>query len=165
MWYSATGMKVVVWLVVGAMTVVAMEFWAAFLHGRMWHGVLWPVHRSHHTPRAGRWELNDALSVLHAPIAIALILYGCQAAPSWFREVLFAVGVGMTLFGLAYVVVHDGLVHRRLPVRGLLRVPYFVRLYKAHRYHHTRPGGGGPYGLFLGHRELALESRSSRLVG
>lgn len=139
-----------------------MDFWAALLHGRVWHGWLWSVHRSHHEPRLGAFELNDALSVLHAPIAIAMILYGCTAEPGVHRELAFGVGVGMTVFGLAYLVVHDGLVHQRLPARALLRFRWLRRIASAHRVHHTGRAGGAPFGLFTGPRELARTLRAAR---
>lgn len=140
--------SIAIWTVTALATATAMEGWAALLHGRVWHGLLWFMHRSHHRRRRGRWERNDALSVLHAPIAVALILYGCVAAPGALRDVAFGVGIGMTLFGLAYVVVHDGLVHGRLPVAWLARLSYFARVREAHLVHHRT--GAAPYGLFLG---------------
>ena len=135
---------------------MAMEPWAACLHRWVWHSALWPVHRSHHRGRhdiaapggGGRWEANDALSLLHAPIAIACILYGCLAPPSAGRELLYGAGLGMTLFGAAYVLLHDGLAHGRLPVSGLLRWRFMRRVRMAHRIHHRT--GGAPFGLFLG---------------
>lgn len=142
-----------IWIPVALAVAAAMELWAALLHGRFWHGMLWPVHRSHHTKRRGRFEANDALSALHAPIAIAMILYGCVAAPSALREILFGTGIGMTAFGVAYLVFHDGFVHGRLPVRWLAKVPLFARIRDAHRVHHGR--GAAPYGFFLGPQELA----------
>jgi beta-carotene 3-hydroxylase len=150
--------SVAIWIAVAFPVAATMELWAALLHGRVWHGVLWGVHRSHHRRRAGHFESNDLLSALHAPIAIALILYGCLGEPGALREVAFGAGLGMTLFGLAYVLVHDGLVHGRLPVGFLARVGYFARIRDAHLTHHTR-GGREPFGLFLGPRELARASR------
>lgn len=133
-----------------------MEPWAALLHGWVWHSALWRVHRSHHqgprdiAPRVhqSRWEANDILSLTHAPLAVAAILYGCVGPPGTLREVLYGVGLGMTLFGVGYVLVHDGLAHDRLPVRGLLRWRYMRRVCMAHRVHHRT--GRAPFGLFLG---------------
>ena len=146
-------MSVAIWIAVALPVAAAMELWAALLHGRVWHGVLWGVHRSHHRRRVGPFEANDLLSALHAPIAIALILYGCLGEPGALREIAFGAGIGMTLFGLAYVLVHDGLVHSRVPVGWLSRVPYLARVRDAHLVHHAR--GQAPFGLFLGPRELA----------
>lgn len=148
----------VVWIPVALAVAVVMELWAMLLHGRVWHSWLWRVHRSHHRKRRGTFEANDALSTLHAPIAIVAILYGCLAAPSMWREVVFGVGIGMTMFGVAYVVVHDGLVHGRLPVEVLARIPYFARVRDAHRLHHKK-GARGPYGLFLGPWEMVWEDK------
>lgn len=148
-----------IWLPVALVVAVWMDVWAALLHGLVWHRALWPIHRSHHLPRRGRYEKNDALSVLHAPIAIALILYGCQAEPGVVREIAFGVGIGMTLFGVSYFVVHDGLVHGRLPVAFLLRVGYLRRVVEAHRKHHEGSRGRPPYGLFFGPVELWLAQR------
>ncbi|WP_231511677.1 sterol desaturase family protein [Chondromyces apiculatus] len=136
------------WIGTALLTAVAMELWAALLHGRLWHGPLWSVHGSHHRRRKGAWERNDALSVLHAPLAMALILHGCLAVPGVTREIAFGVGIGMTLFGVAYVLVHDGLVHRRLPVAWLARIPYLARVRDAHLVHHRT--NAAPHGLFLG---------------
>ncbi|URD84156.1 Fatty acid hydroxylase superfamily [Musa troglodytarum] len=63
-------------------------------------------------------------------------------------------GLGITLFGMAYMFVHDGLVHRRFPVGPIANVPYFRRVAAAHQIHHMDKFDGVPYGLFLGPKEL-----------
>lgn len=151
--------SVLIWLPVALLVAPLMDLWAALLHGRFWHGVLWGVHRSHHLPRKGRLEANDALSLLHVPIAIALILWGCMAEPGALREVAFGIGIGMTAFGVSYLVVHDGLVHGRLPVAFLANIAYFERVVRAHREHHKGSRGRPPYGLFFGPLELRLSEK------
>lgn len=150
---------VAIWLPVALVVACAMEPWAMLLHGVVWHGPLAFVHRSHHTKRAGTFEWNDALSTLHAPPAIALILFGCRGPEGPLREVLFGVGLGMTLFGMAYVVVHDGFVHERLPITWLARFRYFRTLRACHRAHHRGDADHGPYGLFLGAFEARWHAR------
>ena len=59
-------------------------------------------------------------------------------------------GLGITLFGISYMFVHDGLVHRRFPVGPLADVPFFQRVAAAHKLHHAEKYAGVPYGLFLG---------------
>lgn len=142
-----TGLKIAIWIATGVPVALLMEPWAALLHGRVWHGVLWRVHRSHHRPRPGRFEANDWLSGTHAPLSIALILAGCLGPEGVAREIAFGAGLGMAVFGLSYVIVHDGLVHGRLPVAFLGRVPYLARVRDAHLEHH-RGTPGEPYGLF-----------------
>jgi len=148
---------------------IGMEFWAMFLHGRIWHRWLWSVHKSHHRPlervqdgkRKRRyapngWEFNDVFSLIHAvPSVIAIVLglrgWSGLAFGGYAGAISVGFGLGLALFGIAYFIVHDGLVHRRLPVQFLLRFRYFRRVYDAHLLHHT--AHGGPYGLFLGHWE------------
>lgn len=157
--------KVGIWFAVGVPTLIFMEVWAAVLHGKLWHGPMWSVHESHHrregwrgesAANPGRWERNDALSFTHAPIAMALIFYGCLATPGMMREVCFGIGIGMTVFGAAYVVVHDGLCHERMPVQGLARYPWLRRVRDAHGVHHRT--GGAPNGLFFGPWVIRRES-------
>lgn len=144
---------VVVALVVAAL----MEPWARLLHGKVWHRSLWSVHRSHHSRRKGWFERNDALSAAHAPIAMVLIMVGCNLH-GFAAAATIGLGVGMTVFGLAYFVMHDGFVHGRLPVRFLSRYAWLERVRVAHAVHHAR--GEAPYGFFLGPAELKRSPRA-----
>lgn len=150
-------------IVVAALVVAAlMDGWAALLHGVIWHGPLYFLHESHHTPRRGWFERNDVLSLLHAPIAIALVVYGSEHVASTRGRIALGAGIGMTAFGLGYVLVHDGLVHKRLPVAFLARIPGLGAVARAHRVHHTGARGGAPYGLFSGPLEMWLRQRLAR---
>ncbi|KAL5727255.1 beta-carotene 3-hydroxylase [Ranunculus cassubicifolius] len=132
---------------------VGMEFWARWAHRALWHASLWNMHESHHKPREGAFELNDVFAIINAVPAIALLNFG------FFHKGLipglcFGAGLGITVFGMAYMFVHDGLVHRRFPVGPIANVPYFRKVAAAHQIHHTDKFQGVPYGLFLGPREL-----------
>lgn len=132
---------------------VGMEFWARWAHKALWHASLWNMHESHHRPREGPFELNDVFAIINAVPAIALMSYG------FFHKGLvpglcFGAGLGITVFGMAYMFVHDGLVHKRFPVGPIANVPYFRRVAAAHQLHHSDKFNGVPYGLFLGPREL-----------
>jgi len=50
---------------------------------------------------------------------------------------LWYVALGLTIYGILYGVVHDGLVHRRLPFPRKARGKYMKRLVQAHRLHHA----------------------------
>ncbi|XP_043717126.1 beta-carotene hydroxylase 1, chloroplastic [Telopea speciosissima] len=132
---------------------VGMEFWARWAHRALWHASLWHMHESHHRPRDGPFELNDVFAVINAVPAIALLSFG------FFHKGLlpglcFGAGLGITVFGMAYMFVHDGLVHKRFPVGPIANVPYFRRVAAAHQIHHSDKFNGVPYGLFLGPKEL-----------
>ncbi|XP_039780230.1 beta-carotene 3-hydroxylase, chloroplastic-like [Panicum virgatum] len=132
---------------------VGMEFWARWAHRSLWHASLWHMHESHHRPRDGPFELNDVFAIINAVPAMSLLAYGFfnrGLVPGLF----FGAGLGITLFGMAYMFVHDGLVHRRFPVGPIENVPYFRRVAAAHQIHHMDNFQGVPYGLFLGPKEL-----------
>ncbi|KAF7149452.1 hypothetical protein RHSIM_Rhsim03G0191100 [Rhododendron simsii] len=132
---------------------VGMEFWARWAHKALWHASLWHMHESHHKPREGPFELNDIFAIINAVPAIALLSYG------FFHKGLipglcFGAGLGITVFGMAYMFVHDGLVHKRFAVGPIANVPYLRRVAAAHQLHHSDKFEGVPYGLFLGPKEL-----------
>ncbi|MDQ3078740.1 MAG: sterol desaturase family protein [Pseudomonadota bacterium] len=112
-------------------TVVAMELTATAVHRYIMHGWGWGWHNSHHEPRANTWEQNDLYGVAFAGLSILLFLTGQKWPALWY------VGVGMVTYGLLYVFLHDGLVHRRLPTGLTPRRGYLKRLVQAHRLHHS----------------------------
>ncbi|RCV35063.1 hypothetical protein SEVIR_7G220800v4 [Setaria viridis] len=132
---------------------VGMEFWARWAHRALWHASLWHMHESHHRPREGPFELNDVFAIINAVPAISLLSYGFFHR-GFVPGLCFGAGLGITLFGMAYMFVHDGLVHRRFPVGPIANVPYFRRVAAAHKIHHMDKFEGVPYGLFLGPKEL-----------
>ncbi|XP_004300813.1 PREDICTED: beta-carotene 3-hydroxylase 1, chloroplastic-like [Fragaria vesca subsp. vesca] len=132
---------------------VGMEFWARWAHRALWHAQLWQMHESHHRPRDGAFELNDVFAITNAAPAIALLSYGFFNN-GLFPGLCFGAGLGITIFGIAYMFVHDGLVHRRFPVGPIADVPYLRKVAAAHQLHHTYIFNGVPYGLFLGPKEI-----------
>ena len=116
-------------------SVVAMEWIAWATHKYVMHGWGWGWHRSHHEPREGALERNDLYAIVFAAISIVLIALG--NAGIW---PLTWIGVGMTIYGFLYFVVHDGLVHRRWPLRHVPKAGYLKRLVQAHRLHHAVRG-------------------------
>jgi len=119
-------------------TVVAMEGVSVLAHKYIMHGWGWGWHESHHRARTGWFELNDLYAVVFAGLAIALIAFGTRGAYP-----LQWIGAGMTAYGALYFIAHDGLVHRRWPMRYLPRRGYLKRLYQAHRLHHAVGGKEG----------------------
>ncbi|XP_024515817.1 beta-carotene hydroxylase 2, chloroplastic [Selaginella moellendorffii] len=141
---------------------VGMEFWARWAHKALWHASLWDMHESHHRPREGPFELNDVFAIVNAVPAIALLAYGFFNK-GLFPGLCFGAGLGITVFGMAYMFVHDGLVHRRFPVGPIANVPYFQKVAAAHKLHHADLFQGVPYGLFLGPKELEEVGGSEEL--
>lgn len=122
------------------LTVAVMEGVAYATHRWIMHGPLgWGWHRSHHeADHHGVFEKNDLYAVVFTVLSIALFALGATRWP-----VLWWVALGMTVYGLIYFVVHDGLVHQRWPFRMVPRRGYARRLYQAHRLHHAVEGREG----------------------
>ena len=132
-------MHTALWSLVAAAAFLAMEGLAWLAHRFVMHGWGWAWHRSHHEPPRGRVELNDGFSALGAAFALALFWLAAALDSPW----LHAAAMGVTAYGIAYWVVHDGLVHQRWPLRWVPRAGYLWRLVQAHRLHHavrTREG-------------------------
>jgi beta-carotene 3-hydroxylase len=122
------------WLVrfvIVAATVAAMEGIATLVHRYVMHGWGWAWHRSHHAPRTGHVERNDLYALLFAGANLLLFMVADIDGPVWW------VGIGMALYGLLYGILHDGLVHRRVPAPAVPRRGYLKRLVQAHRLHHA----------------------------
>lgn len=137
-----------------------MEPWSRFVHRVVWHGPLWSVHESHHRDGTARVEANDLFVLLHALATAPMFVAHALFKPAWWVDPILGVAIGMSLFGVSYFIVHDGLAHGRLPVGFLWKVPLLRRIAGAHRAHHK--GGAAPYGLFLGPQELRAEGRLRR---
>ncbi len=143
-------------------TVVLMEGVSWVSHKYVMHGWGWGWHRSHHEPRQGWFEKNDLYAVVFASLAIVLIALGSAG-----RWPLQWVGAGMTLYGFLYFLAHDGLVHRRWPLRYVPRSGYLKRLYQAHRMHHAVEGREGcvSFGFLYAPSVKALKAELQRLHG
>lgn len=149
--------------------VVGMEMYARWAHKALWHDNKWgwALHKSHHKPRTGPFEENDVFAVMNAVPAMSLILYGFFT-PTVTGGMCYGAGLGITLFGIAYMFIHDGLIHRRFPVGPIGELPYLKRVAIAHQLHHSAKYKGVPFGLFLGPQELEAvggKADLDRLVG
>ena len=132
-------MSILVNIAIVVVTVAAMEFAAYAIHRWVMHGNWgWGWHASHHEEHDDLLERNDLYAVVFAGVAIALFWFGsAYSAPVWW------VGMGVSVYGLLYFMVHDGLVHQRWPFRYVPRRGYLQRLYQAHKLHHAVEGKDG----------------------
>ena len=113
-------------------SIIGMEIFAWAIHKYVMHGLGWGWHKSHHTETSGIFEKNDLYAVVFSFIAAGCFIVGSMGS-SW----LWYVGLGLTLYGILYAFVHDGLVHRRLPFPRKATGAYLKRLVQAHRIHHA----------------------------
>lgn len=116
---------------------IGMEGVAWFSHKYLMHGLLWFLHRDHHEHgEKGFFERNDSFFLIFATPAIILFWFGVQAG----LDYRFWLGVGITLYGFTYLLVHDVFIHHRF--KGWRRSDffYFRALRKAHSMHHKHLG-------------------------
>ena len=122
------------WLLHGIVlitTIIVMEPVVAFVHRYIMHGFGWRWHQSHHLPHYGHLEHNDWYAVIFTGLTLALFLL--SGGPDF---ILWWIALGITIYGLLYTIVHDGLVHQRWPFRAGVTNKYLQRLVAAHHLHH-----------------------------
>ncbi len=112
-----------------------MELVAWAVHKYVLHGFLWSIHKSHHTKHNHLFELNDVSFVFYGVIAALCFIYGTETL-----DYRFWIGVGISLYGAAYFLVHDLFIHRRLKLFGKTRSTYLRALDIAHKVHHKAKG-------------------------
>lgn len=122
-------------IIIASAVAALMEVVAWAEHKYVMHGFLWILHEDHHRPSKGYFEKNDLFAIFFAIPSFLLIFFGLrdQIWP------LPAVGIGLALYGVGYVLFHDVLFHRRLrlfPARP--KFTYLQNIINAHRLHHRK---------------------------
>jgi beta-carotene 3-hydroxylase len=131
-------MEVLSNVVIISLTVCIMEVVAWSTHKYVMHSWAWRWHSSHHDKQSQVVEKNDYFSVIFAIVSLTLIL-----SSDWFGKWLFWAGIGMAVYGVMYVIVHDGLTHGRIPMAWTPRHRYVQHLINAHHLHHAKKGRTG----------------------
>ncbi|MFW6227512.1 MAG: beta-carotene hydroxylase, partial [Bacteroidota bacterium] len=105
---------------------------AWFTHKYIMHGFLWVLHKDHHTPHHHKLERNDLFALMFAVPSIILIIIGTSdgIGPAFY------IGIGIALYGLAYFLFHDVLVHQRVKLFGGPHTKFFKAIVRAHYDHH-----------------------------
>jgi beta-carotene 3-hydroxylase len=109
-----------------------MEFVAWATHRFVMHGFLWRLHRDHHEPHEGKLEKNDWFALFFSIPSIGSFYLGARWSNPW----LICVGLGILLYGAAYFLVHDVIVHQRVKWFSRSRNKYVRQLRWSHKMHH-----------------------------
>lgn len=153
MWYWITGIGI-------TLSVFAfMEFIAWSLHKYVMHGFLWALHKDHHNKTPGFFERNDLFFLFFAIPSWLFMMFGIMHGCDWKMWV----GIGITLYGIAYFTVHEVIIHQRFKFLKNVKNIYFVGLRKAHKAHHKKLGkeDGLCFGMLLVPRKYFVEARKS----
>ena len=106
-------------------------------HKYIMHGFGWFLHEDHHEPGYPHvFEKNDAFFIVFAIPSIALFYFGTYTEHTY----LFFIGLGILCYGIAYFMVHDGLIHQRFNWFKRTNNWYLKGLRKAHKIHHKNMG-------------------------
>ena len=111
----------------------AMEIIAWLSHKYLMHGMLWFLHKDHHQPgKRNLFERNDTFFLLFATPAVLLFWFGVEAQ----LDYRFWMGIGITLYGFIYLIIHDIFIHQRF--KGWKKTDHFYlrAIRKAHAVHH-----------------------------
>ena len=113
-------------LIVGTFWLMELIAWAT--HKYVMHGFLWKLHKYHHHVDKNRiLENNDAFFLIFAIPGAAFMVIGSS---------LLYIGIGITLYGFAYFIVHEIFIHQRIKLFKRTRIPYLKAIRKAHKVHH-----------------------------
>lgn len=123
-----------------------MEFMAWFTHKFVMHGLLWYLHKDHHQVEPGFFEKNDSFFLIFAiPSAY------CYVTGLMDNDYRLYIGIGISLYGLAYFLVHEIIIHQRFKLWSRLDNRYVKAIRRAHKIHHKYLGkeDGENFGMLI----------------
>ncbi len=118
-------------------TFLAMEAVAWLTHKFVMHGLLWNLHEDHHKKNPSSFfEKNDYFFLIFAIPGIICLALGIYTTIG----MLLYIGIGITLYGFAYFMVHDIFIHQRFKIFRNADNFYFQAIRRAHKMHHKHLG-------------------------
>ena len=128
-------------------TFILMEGLTWCIHRYVMHGFLWTLHKDHHQKTPGIFEKNDAFFLIFAIPSWLFIMLGVIYQAWWS----IAIGTGLTLYGIAYFLVHDVVIHQRFKWFKKSNNRYIKVMRWAHKMHHKhrQKEDGESFGLLI----------------
>ncbi len=128
-------------------TFFIMEGITWLTHRYVMHGFLWYLHEDHHNPQGHTFEKNDAFFLIFAIPSWLCIMLGLQNKIYWVA----AIGFGIALYGLAYFIVHEVIIHQRFKWFTRSNNTYIKTIRWAHKMHHKHLGKeeGESFGMLM----------------
>jgi beta-carotene 3-hydroxylase len=113
-------------------TFIAMEPVTWFTHKYIMHGFLWYLHEDHHQPTGTIFEKNDAFFLICAIPSWLCIMLGSM----YQHYYAVSIGFGIAMYGLAYFLVHEIIIHQRFKLFTRSNNKYIKTIRWAHKMHH-----------------------------
>lgn len=126
-------MQTLLYIAIVIVTFCLMECVTWLTHKYIMHGLFWNLHEDHHNKSDHFFEKNDYFFVMFACVSMVFFFIGNFVAGYRF---MFYIGIGITLYGIAYFMVHDVFIHQRFKWFSKTNNLYFRALRKAHKIHH-----------------------------
>ncbi|MEO0066811.1 MAG: hypothetical protein RI983_2137 [Bacteroidota bacterium] len=120
------------YVLVTLLVFVLMEGITWLTHRYVMHGFLWYLHEDHHQKGPGFWEKNDAFFVIFAIPSWLCIMLGSMNQNYW----VVSIGAGIALYGFAYFLVHEIIIHQRIKLFTRSNNRYIRAIRWAHKMHH-----------------------------
>lgn len=121
-----------IYVLVTLLVFVLMEGITWLTHRYVMHGFLWYLHEDHHQKGPGFWEKNDAFFVIFAIPSWLCIMLGSMNQNYW----VVSIGAGIALYGFAYFLVHEIIIHQRIKLFTRSNNRYIRAIRWAHKMHH-----------------------------
>lgn len=121
-----------IYLFITLATFCIMEGITWLTHRFVMHGFLWYLHEDHHQKGSGFFEKNDAFFFIFAIPSWLCIMLGSMSRAYW----VVSIGVGITLYGVAYFVVHEIIIHQRFKLFTRSNNRYIKAIRWGHKMHH-----------------------------
>ena len=153
-------MSVWLFILIALFTFVIMEGITWLTHRFIMHGFLWSLHQDHHKKGPGFFEKNDAFFLIFAIPSWLCIMLGLQFEIYWVA----AVGTGITMYGAAYFLVHEVIIHQRFKFFSRSNNIYIKAIKWAHKMHHKHIGKqeGESFGMLLVHQKYWQKVKKDR---
>lgn len=113
-------------------TFCIMEGITWLTHRFVMHGFLWYLHEDHHQKGPGFFEKNDAFFIIFAIPSWLCIMLGSMNQVYW----VVSIGAGIALYGFAYFLVHEIIIHQRIRLFTRSNNRYIKAIRWAHKMHH-----------------------------
>jgi len=126
---------------------VLMEGVTWLTHRYVMHGFLWVLHKDHHQKEDGFFEKNDWFFVIFAVPSWLCIMLGSMNQ----NYVAVSIGAGIAMYGAAYFLVHEIIIHQRFKLFTRSNNRYIRAIRWAHKMHHKHIGKeeGESFGMLL----------------
>lgn len=143
-------------------TFCIMEGITWLTHRFVMHGFLWYLHEDHHQKGPGFFEKNDAFFVIFAIPSWLCIMLGSMNQVYW----VVSIGAGIALYGFAYFLVHEIIIHQRVKLFTRSNNRYIKAIRWAHKMHHKHldKHEGESFGMLIVAKKYWDKVRKDELV-